>query len=799
MYGSQNGVMTKTYRNYGPHGSSLEIEHPHHYDDTTHFRETSIDKELEIVLTAGDRSQALPSQASLANTDIFQKNTLPELSPMAYSLTATYPSFQHDHSQLMLNTLPDPTTSLRQPTMFGLSLQNEESKSAQGSRISISGSKPSIHGSRPSIYGSRASSLHGSRHMVYNSRTSRESLMPTSQQGREHVIEDEVDTLSLGNRIPSPSLLPLPPLSSDPMEVPTRESPLSRPLSMSFSHQLGHGKKDFASLTCIPNHNADSLPASPEHETTFKMEEGQYSKTTSPQRRPAGTRRDLTTLTSLTGPAASAETKNLQQNTIPEEEEGSETPKVKKSKDSPGVKKARSKTMSRLEKLTSLDYIRQSFRLKKKKVSFQNTKTPETTPKASKKGTKKTASSNSTVISNQMANRSDNSPTTGTVPEAGSQRRASIQSTEPFSPTADPFYRAQPHAYSGDHSMAMVGLGYAQLSQPNYYVPHMSYHQQQPQYPYPQLSQQYYPQLSQSYTYQSYHHPMPINDSFNRGFPRDGGHHRDHAGTRRCDVVTPDFSDITTPEHERYRERNIDTPDSTAKADLDYNYELRPQSPGSYGRPTSPEGYKEREQSPDKFTETSTTSDQYRGGSPDLFMQYGAHQTGVHPEYRNSAAISNRNHFAAETSYPVGSPQRYGLGYSPRHQGQGQAQSQQGARRNSLDHYKERRSSLDHYIRSKGEGMEHGGNFPLDARGFIPEDPSYMNSISVDEPPQHYAINHRQKSSNHNHGRMEQRYSGYSESSTSEGRFSGSSSVPKARVSWKDEVTEYPSNKDVDY
>lgn len=767
---SGNGVIgTGYHRNQDT--SLYDLRKGDQEHGTCHYNETALDMELT------GHSQVLPSQLSVANTELFQKNTLPELSPMSYSLTANYPFPSEDHG-LYLNTLPASTLSLRQPTMFGLSLQNEESKSAQGSRLSIHGSRPSIHesrpsipssihGSRPSIHGSRPS-IHESRPSIYGSRGSSLGLPGSTRHmlgmsgdplllsgekyDKEHNLEDggdERDSLSLSNRVPSP--ISYVHVKSNSMEVPTRDtSPLPRPPYFASSHPLGHGKKDFASLTCIVN--AEGLAPSPEPEVT-----GNRDKMTSPTHKSGRGKRDLTTLTSL--PEAAVSRGDTRPPTIPEESP-KQSPKVKgQAKDgSPSNKKGRSKTMSRLEKLTSLDYIRQSFRIKKKKVSFQNVKTPEATPIPPKKSAKKATpapSSNGTVFTNTMAaeklkespQRLKDSP----------QRRISTASSDMFSPTEDSFLRQQQN-YVPDHLLGMgplaPGMYPAQLSQSGYYVPPGH------QYGYP-LSQQYYPQLSQGYNNpytSSPYHQVPLND-----FAHGGGAQRDVMATRYQEVVTPDYSDLTSPEHEHYRGKRGQSPESMGgdRQGSEYSYDLRPHSPGSYDRSESPQGYsKHRGQSPDKFVDSM---EHYKPRAISPPEKQGGHSLGARPDYFGSPA----RHM---DPFLVGSPQRYGV---PGHMAAVPAYG--AGRRGSMDQERGPRGGV--------------------RRDSIPESSAapYFNSISVDEPYQHYSIRHHPHA--HQTHNQQRRYSGYSESSvTSDPRFQDAPAPSKSKVSWSSEVKEYPAN-----
>jgi hypothetical protein len=550
--------------------------------------------------------------------------------------------------------------------------------------------------------------MHDSRHQLYGPGISGESLLSGGRYDKEHSIEDQEmgavmsvglsgDDLSFSN----PAIASPPQLLSNAgsMEVPTRDSsPFQRPPISATSHLLGHGKKDFASLTCIINPSVES----PSPEPLVNELDG---KGVSPTHKKPGARKDLTTLTSVISPSRNSK----KQDTIPEEEEGST--KVKKKDGSPSTKKGRSKTMSRLSQLTSLDYIRQSFRIKKKKVSFQ--KTPETTPTPSKK-----VVSSSSTGSNGGTTIFSNSST-----EVSPQRRVSIASNDMmFSPTEESFLRAeQGHPMIGMAHPDMLGMGvhgnigYAQLSQPSYYLPHP--------YAYPQLSQQYHPQLSQGYM----QYPSPYHHMANTE-PLRGGGGRDH---RYQEVVTPDLSDITTPEHTRYRDRPMHSPDP--RLDVDYG-------PGD-----SAHNHKER--SPDKLAE----SEHYQPDHEHM-GEYGGHHLGLHPEYMRSPV-----HYGTAEPFLPGN-QRYGVGT--------------GYAGNSTEHRPHGRHNSMEQERRRFSGEGEG-----------------LNSISVDDPHRHYSLGH------HGSRHTQRRYSGMSESSTSESPFRDTpkGGPGKGRVSWSSEVTEYPA------
>ena len=780
-FGGSNGVLATKYQ---PRTSLLNLQHsqgyPSGHDEDLaafHYNETALDQAMGFPEENGAASQMLPSQLSLANTDLFNKGTLPELSPMAYSLTANYP-FPAEDQSLYLNTLPASTLSLRQTTMLGLSLKNEESKSQgsrlsmqgsrlsmQGSRLSMQGSRqgsrpsihelrPSIHGSRPSIHGSRPS-INGSRPSIYSSRTSGlhgsrgasgdlllggvagdlllrgvagDSLLGgvagDSHYEKEHSVEDDIldrEQLSLSSdhRLSSPHLLSLSNAGS--MEVPTRDSsPLPHPLpSSSADHMLGYGK-DFASLTCIVNQTAISPSPEP------RGGEGEEEERVSPVHK-LSPRRDLTALTSVSVRSGG----KAKQATILEEEERTPS-KVKEN----SPKKGRSKAMSRLEKLTSLDYIRQSFRIKKKKVSFQNVKTPENTP-PSKKTSKKAPTPEQARAEQARAQqaraqqarekqaraeqtraqqaRAEQARAEQARVEAEGRagggvtlRRPSIQPSDMvFSPTEESFLRAQQGygetPFMGGGALPMHAAGghmgaYAQqLSQQPSYYPQQPY--------YPQLSQQYYPRLSQSYPFPSPYHHMapptsepyhhmapPTSEPYHHMAPptSEPYHHmapptselpkggRDH---RYQEVVTPDFSDITTPEH-----RPLHSPQPHPLG-AEFGYGLRPHTPqGQESAESSAEPYR-------RHTIDTTTS-----------REYGGHQLGVLPE----STATGRDYYPAEhypaehypaEHYPLGSLQRRGF-----------------ARRGSLE--QERRGG--HPIARRGSLEQEGG--PIARRGSLEQE-----------------------------------------------------------------------------
>ena len=580
------------------------------------YRESAID-DLEMAYISHQPSQVAhttqPSQMTQLSTatDIFRERSLPKLSPLSYSsqmLTAP-PLSNHYHSlsvdetdtrtalgsrrQSLMALIPNPSPSLRVPTLMARSLKNEETKSAQGSKGSVQGSRTSIQGSRASILGSRGS-VHtgtGSRSQIYSSNlSSREH----SRLGLGVSEEDEV-SLPLSGRGISPAMK-----QSSFEEVPTRDSP--RPEIA--SHTVGFGRKDFASLTCIPNRYAVEVD---------KFEEKQ------------------------------------QLSTVPEKQTVEDVQENEETK-----KKPRSRAMSKLEKLTSLDYIRASLRLKKKRVSF--VRTPELSKKDKQKNTKEKQDQEKKVKGQQQP------PSTSTSrpgKELHHSRRHSASGRAEFSPQ---------HLH-GEQSLSSHNYPdhfyYPQLSQPVYYGAAGAgaggtggVHPAAAAaifYQYPQLSQQYYAQLSQGgpgpgpYPPHMMYHSMM--DSYSRGFGDPT------SPARYQQIVTPDLFDDDTPEPEFYQERNLDNVLQQRQEANGFGDSLR-----------SPEHTGPRVTSPDRFTETSETS---------FYSMHPPHQSSTDAESHSheDSLTSAHKHFMEEFAmdgveqYSYGGPPVDGHHYVPTYPG----------------------------------------------------------------------------------------------------------------------------------
>ena len=437
---------------------------------------------------------------------------------------------------------------------MGQSIENEDSKSAQGSRLSIPGSKASIQGSRPSIFSSQTSFPHsGSRSQMFSPAFST-SLMPS---GAGNQRDDDTLSLPLSGRTTSP-LLQQSSLNSS-LEVPTRDEPAGHAPPLAMSHDLGTGVKDFASMTCIPNHSALSADV---HTSTTRVPMDPDPKPENPtesgsSRRLSLNNSDLGALTTISGRKSSS-TSEPGGNNSREKTEDAESEKKSKSK------------LSRLEMLTSL---RASMRKAAMRMSF--------------KGKKK---KDSVVVANETAvSEQETTPTR----DRSSACRHSDNSDQPISPGE---VKGRQRAYTE----------FPQLSQPNlYYPPH----------PYPMLN---YPQLSQSYGFPPPPMQVPLDNPFGR-VPRPPP--QEHAA-RYHRIDTPDYSDITTPEHSRYGDQDeANTPETFLQQDSspsdDY---LQTTNPNELQRATSPtiSNHSNEGRSPehDHYPDARTTSDPYRVHSP---------------------------------------------------------------------------------------------------------------------------------------------------------------------------------------
>ena len=359
-----------------------------------------------------------------------------------------------------------------------------------------------------------------------------------------------------------------------------------------------------------------------------------------------------------------------------------------KDSNKPGAEKPRSKPMSRLEKLTSLDYLRSSIRrsLKKKRVSFLS-RTPDSTPKAKKKTPPRTLPEvepdfepDPLTFSNQGA--------FDTEEPAISPR---IHTPSPLSPDfeavdeypqryADDFYHPDihPDIYPETHPLrhpypgrggGAAGTrmrGYSdmpmfapQLSQPTYY-------QSAPHYPQPS-----YPQLSQQYIPQSYAQPQPQQPSFMvspvhrslGGGPmaplqqhqlHPSAHSSEYHGRRYTDSVVGGSGSRGRPVLGN-RENSAPGQNRERLSTDSRSRENQARSPDAYTDTSNVSGQYDRAQSPDRFTETSVISD-IRAQSPDIYTSLQAHNSYLDAPHRFRAILTSPDDRPSSPQYQAGHP-----------------------------------------------------------------------------------------------------------------------------------------------
>ena len=636
--------------------------------------------------------------------------------------------------------LPGGSPSLRHVTRMGQSIANEDTKSAQGSRLSIPGSKTSIQGSRPSVFSSQTSFLQsGSRSQMFSPTLSIDPMPSGSGNHRD----DDTVSLPLSGRTTSP-LLQQSSLNSS-LEAPTRDEPSVRAPPLATSHDLGPGMKDFASMTCIPNHSALSAEVHTTRGTNFDPKPDILTDSGSSRRTSLNTC-DLGALTTISGrkvSSASEPAGTSEQETMVEKMNEREPEKKSKSK------------MSRLEMLTSL---RASMRKAAMRMSFKGKKKKE----------------NVVLTNDRAVSEQETTPT-----RDKSVRRHSDNSDQPISPGDT---RGRQRAYTD----------FSQLSQPNLYYPPQPYHMIN------------YPQLSQSYGF-----PPPMQVPLDNPFGRPGPRPPQDYSTPYPGMVTPDYSDVTTPEHGRYGNQNgVSTPETFLQQDVSPSDDY-PQStsPNEFQRATSPtvsnRSSDVRSPDHDRFHDAGSTSDPYRVHSP---LGYGGKPLPtVHERYRFNGYpddLPNLDMFSGAPPYASDvftSPRRRGDGleypaggmYPPP-----PMPGYPGAMHNGIPNpYFEgsRRTSLDHtYDRDNTVGTFHKRRSSSDKTGepFHPRQGSYEQAPGEFPHPRHY---HHPR-----HGSRDYEQDGYMSHSTNvDKRQSGISeassdlSTSRTRVSWNLEVIEH--------
>ena len=646
--------------------------------------------------------------------------------------------------------------------------------------------------------------------------------------------EDDFLGIQLSGRTGSPFL------NGDTMEsptddslVPTRDSPLGAPLAT--SHALKHGKKDFASLTCIPNHQAiaDEFGYDfPLSESTPKVAESHVAESILlTPRKKSSSKINLGALTTLEQESKSEAAEKPIDVTDSERPRTVSEPPPKTSGDSkakalstvkdspksnPAAKKPKSRAMSRLEKLTSLDHIRASLRLKKKKVSFQKTpKIKPPTPKSKKK--KPVAEPEPVMFANKTA-AADPSGENGlespidqppaqyqepkrppdNIPDAQHSKEEVVFSPdiypEDFAGGFHRHYAGRPRVYSDMH-----GMSYPQLSQPTYFPGHMGGGQYQSAYP--QLSQPYY-QLSQGAYYPPhlpYPHtraPLPLPSHSLPPLPShmqqsSEGSGREPYGQRYADAAIPGagrYPDVVTPDaylppnHDRFRD--ISSPDQFTDSS------------------SFMDRYHNGARSPDTFTETSNTSERYQATSPDGYMDPSNRYRDVRsPDRWTDSSYPNYDEPVSPTRLGYAAPERF---LDDRHRGNKipehfHEMGSRSQRRNSGDRLLEnfnssRRHSLEMHSRYP-DGMDSGRR-----NGLQKGRPDSGTRHGADHRRQHSSdsmdregrrpLDGYSDSFSEQKIRSPERFSTYSDTSASD-KFTDAS-ITKSHVSWSTEVIEYP-------
>ena len=593
----------------------------------------------------GESSQVRYSQMSS------QDHLRDPLSSLSFSSQLRYGMEVGHHSGEMgvSSQYLDGATPVNAPTPLGQRLQEEEKNSSHGSRPSIAGSRQSVTGSRASIGGSRPS-IQGSKSSFLNaghySQNDIRSAAPMSNQDRRLSMDETV--LSLPPSIPSFALHKTGSTQSsvDESQVPTRGSPMGiAPLAM--SHQLPYKKnKDFASLTCLPNPSDSDLylggpedfppmhePLSPslksdEFDTSgdaFSPSVPSHSEFSSPLRRASTSGNKLELLTSVDSDADQNVTSTTKLVPTTRTRSTSDASPIGRKRDeddkkpltSSSSKKPRSRAMSKLEKITSLDYIRASLRMKKrKKVSFDRSDNPSPADSQKRPQLDSLTLTNPATVNHDSGASPKRSPIAQATALPSSKRDHPLEDS--FSPSLDVhpedvFHRGmsagRPRAYSDMAHMQ----AYTHLSQPTYYPQSVAQFNQPGAYPH--LSQQYYPapQLSQgSY----YHHPQAQFAPPSSSTPHASV---DQYGRRYSDGISP-YSDVGVPS--AYQSRLPRQPDPDARrpereryrdtASPDRLSEVSSATDSRLPNVHSPDGsavsdrYQTR--SPDRYTDTSERS-----------------------------------------------------------------------------------------------------------------------------------------------------------------------------------------------
>lgn len=573
-------------------------------------------------------SASQPYHSTIHLSDSVFEQPLPSISPMSYpSQLRNYlsspergelpssppPQISFNESPGGLQRFPGSSPSLYRPTPLGQQLQKQaERNSTQGSRNSIQRSQGSISalGSRTSFSGSRNSFLSSNNNMSMSG-----YLLPSGKQMSE---EESVSQTSFQPLRKQTSLDMVPTKGSSVSLPPQKNDPMcfSNPLALQGSEERegredgdGEDENDLCTdppgpMTSKPsNQGPDDFPTKEEKQPKVKQNTPKSDDSVLNLQQLTSLGRAEEKATTVTTPDSSGVPGGSEEGFIPKEE------------------KPQPKPMSRLEKMTSLTYIRSSIRRSlKKRVKFLNQSTPDSTPKAQKKIPPRTLAVELTppdlTFGNQDAIDSVEhdmlqtpSPTSPEF-EGGDdypQKHSDIY-PETTSSLRLPFPGGG-HGAAGGGAMRMraysdMSMFAPQLSQPTYYPSTMHY---QPNYP--QLSQQYFPPTfyMESQAHRSYGplQPLqPLPESYTRRYTDAAV--GSGAGTSRMAPVggargsgAPSHNH-KQPSADHHRATLVRSPDMYPDRHMGIDHVL----------------------SPDRFTETSNVSD-IRLQSPDPYSGLG--------------------------------------------------------------------------------------------------------------------------------------------------------------------------------
>ena len=471
-----------------------------------------------------------PYHSTVAMADSVFIEPLPQMSPLSYpsQLRNYMSSPEHPSSPTPrislsgspggMQRFPGSSPSLHRPTPLGQQLQ-KKTNSTHGSRTSIQGSRASISalGSRTSFSGSRNSFLSS------NNTMSRDEMRSSGiLASNKAMSEEEAGSQLSFHQLIKPGSLDM---------VPTRESPVPQ------SSQQTSQRRDFVNMTITNPMVLEEEGGMEGREEGDGVDENDLRKdplvpvmTSTPANQGGeefptrqGKKANGSQKAEETSNLMSPRKKNLRQLTSLSRQEGEATASAADAAPTPPgaagrsgegtagkEEKPKSKPMSRLEKLTSLDYLRSSIRrsLKKKRVSFLTRTPPDTTPKTKKKTPPRSLPTAEPKLEPDPLTFSNQ----GAFDTEEPMLSPRIHTPSPLSPefeTVDEYRQRypddyyHPEVYPETHALRHpypVGGGrmraYSdmavfapQLSQPTYYPSTMHY----PQTNYPQLSQQYIP------------------------------------------------------------------------------------------------------------------------------------------------------------------------------------------------------------------------------------------------------------------------------------------------------------------